>query len=754
VAGGSSHSLAVTGGGDVYAWGWNEYGQVGDGTHQTEKPTPVQVKGEGGVGTLTGVVSVSAGDPHSVALKSDGSAWAWGHNAYGELGDGGTTDRYTPVQVSSLTGVTAVSAGGAHSLAVKTNNAPCLSCGMNGAGQLGDGTNTERHVPVQISGLGHVVAFAGGNYHSLALTSDGKVWAWGGNNYGQLGDGYSSPTNTPAQVKGEGGVGFLTNVVAVAAGWCHNLALTSDGKVWAWGYNHCGELGNGESGSGSYRSTPVQVKGEGGVGTLTGVVAVAGGFEHSLALKSNGEVWAWGLNDYGQLGDGTINTSIYPVQTSVTGAVAVAGCSNNSLAVKGDGSAWAWGSNRWGQLGNGGGGEGVYSSTPAQVKGLAGSGYLTGVVSVAAGSDHSLALKGNGQVWAWGSNFYGQLGDNTTADKHTPVQVKGPGGSGNLTGVAAVTSGFNHNLAVKGDGSAWGWGDNDNGQLGDNTITKRLAPVQVKGLNGSGLLKCVLAVAAGYHSLFRTWEPTITALSFTSGTVGSAITVSGSNFGSPQGTSYVKFGTVKATSYTSWDDNKIVVKVPQGAGGIAAVTVMTTGGTSNSVTFKVVPKITSASPMSGTVGTSVTIKGNAFRIFQGTSYVMFGSVKATSYIWSSDTMIVVKVPSGAYKACNLVVHTPGGNSNAVTFKVIPKITSISSTAGKIGSTLTIKGTAFCPARYSTCYVTFGADKVSTYYSWSNTKIAVKVPSTWYGMHYVRVTTSGGTSTGLSFTVKR
>ncbi len=352
----------------------------------------------------------AAGDLHSLAMKSDGTVWAWGWNEHGQLGDGTNTNRKTPVQVSDLTDVDAVAGGWAHSLAL-TSDGTVRAWGDNSDGELGDGTNTDRKTPVQVSGLTDVAAIAGGGYHSLAVKSDGgatTVWAWGYNHFGQLGDGTNTDRKTPVQVSG------LTGVDVIAGGGYHSLAVKSDGgttTVWAWGDNEYGQLGNGTT---TASTTPVQVSG------LTDVAAIAGGEYHSLALKSDGTVWAWGGNDYGQLGNGTTATSTTPVQvTGLSDVVAIAGGESYSLAVKSDGgtvTVWAWGRNNNGQLGNS---TTTASTTPVQVSGL------TDIdsIAVAAGGHHGLAVKSDCTVWTWGRNDYGQLGDGTNTESTTPVQA-------------------------------------------------------------------------------------------------------------------------------------------------------------------------------------------------------------------------------------------------------------------------------------------------------------------------------------------
>jgi alpha-tubulin suppressor-like RCC1 family protein len=392
------------------AWGYGVYGQLGDGNFYIGGnggvATPVQVSG------LTTVTAIASGFYHSLALNSDGTVWAWGLGSVGQLGDGnfyttGNGGVATPVQVSGLSTVTAIAGGEAHSLALKSDGT-VWAWGYGRLGQLGDGnfyTDAPFGVaaPVQVSALSTVMAIAGGQYHSLGLKSDGTVWAWGYGAYGQLGDGtfhttggVDSPQDAgvaaPVQVRG------LSGVVAIAGGADHNLALKSDGTVWAWGYGRLGQLGDGifygdpfYGGIGGV-ATPVQVSG------LTTVTAIACGDSHSLALKSDGTVWVWGRGLEGQLGDGNFYSFpllgvATPVQVSgLNGVVAIAGGYTHSLALKSDGTVWAWGAGHWGQLGDGNfyttlpgsffGG----AATPVQVIGL------SAVTAIAAKGEFSLAL--------------------------------------------------------------------------------------------------------------------------------------------------------------------------------------------------------------------------------------------------------------------------------------------------------------------------------------------------------------------------
>ena len=507
-----NHNLAIGPDLTVWTWGENKKGQLGDGT-TVDRSTPVQVQ------NLSGVIAIAAGYRHSLAVTYDVSTgqrkvWAWGWNQYGQLGDGTTTDRITPVEVKVPAGVvpSLVAAGAEHSMLVTTDGAIWV-WGANGTGQLGDGTTTDFITPKQVSGFSDIRAFAVGNYHNLIVKQDGTLWAWGTNYYGELGDGTTTSQKSPMQVPG------MVGMADVAASLGHSLALKQDGTVWAWGLNEYGQLGIG-SAEVIDHSVPVVVPGFNGVtdvsaspmhtvalkddgtvwawgtnlggqlgdGTqtdrtspvrtqgLAGASAVAAGGFFSMALQSGG-VSAWGVNAAGQLGDGTNEDRKSPVQvTDLSGITAIAAGYEFALALKNDGSVWAWGKNDYGQLGNCSGGA---SSTPVQVQGLTGK-----AIAVAAGHSHGVALLDDHTVWAWGYNFFGQLGDGSETNRCTPVRVK------DLGGVKAIAGGIGHTLAVTQGGSVWAWGSNVFGELGDGRYESSNVPVEVQGLTA------VTAIAA------------------------------------------------------------------------------------------------------------------------------------------------------------------------------------------------------------------------------------------------------------------
>jgi alpha-tubulin suppressor-like RCC1 family protein len=295
IAAGGSHTCALTASGGVKCWGRNDYGQLGDGT-ATNRNTPVDV-----VGLSSGVDAIAVGVDHTCALTVGGGVKCWGRNDNGQLGDGTATDRTTPVEVGGLTsGVAAIAAGDSHTCALTVGGG--VKCwGYNGSGQLGDGTTTDRMTPVDVSGLtSGVDAIAVGVDHTCALTAGGGVKCWGDNRYGQLGDGTATDRTTPVEVSG-----LTSGVAAIVAGYYHTCALMVGGGVKCWGHNGYGQLGDGTT---TDRTTPVDAS-----GLTSGVAAIAAGRYHTCALTVGGGVKCWGYNRYGQLGNGEFGYSPTPV---------------------------------------------------------------------------------------------------------------------------------------------------------------------------------------------------------------------------------------------------------------------------------------------------------------------------------------------------------------------------------------------------------------------------------------------------------
>jgi alpha-tubulin suppressor-like RCC1 family protein len=487
LAAGAAHTCQVNGDGTVRCWGFNGNGQLGDDT-TTSRLTPVTVSG------LTNAVAVTAGAFHTCALIADGSVRCWGGNDRAQLGDGTTTRRLTPVSVSFLTfgfepiRVVAIAAGRDHTCALLANGS--MRCwGANNTGQLGDGTDTTRPVPVTVSGLTNAVAIAAGDVHTCALLADSRVRCWGNNGGGQLGDGTTTTRFTPAPVSA------VINAVAIAAGGFHTCALLADSGVVCWGGNKSGEVGDGIIGGS--RLTRVNVG-------VDDAVAITAGHDHTCALDFDGPrvlgaqtvtVHCWGANNTGQLGDGTTTTRASPGPVSdLTNAVAVAAGTSHTCALLADGSARCWGDNFAGQLGNG---TITDSLTPTTVAG--GGGSVT-ARDIAAGFSHTCAVRANSTIACWGGNGNGQLGDGTTTDRLTPVPAS------NLTNAVAIAAGDVHTCALVLPGSSVHcWGLNGNGQLGDGTTTDRLTPVLVNlfteavALAAGGAHTCALRAGGSVH---------------------------------------------------------------------------------------------------------------------------------------------------------------------------------------------------------------------------------------------------------------
>jgi alpha-tubulin suppressor-like RCC1 family protein len=289
IAAGQTHTVALKADGTVWQWGDK------DPIHyapfpQEHDPVPVQVPG------LTDVAAVAAGADVSLALRSDGTVWAWGANENGQLCDGTIVNRATPVRVA-LTGVTGIATSGHHSMFLR-QDATVWTCGSNSRGELGDGTTTNRSTPVKVAGLSGAVGLAAGMHYSLALRSDGSVWGWGANEKGQLATGGFTPHRvTAAPLSG------LSNVVSIAAGLSHALALTSGGQVRSWGENSTGQLCDGTKVD---RAMPAQVP-----GLPAGVSEISAG-RFSTAVRVAGSVYTCGRNISGQLGDGTTTDRLSP----------------------------------------------------------------------------------------------------------------------------------------------------------------------------------------------------------------------------------------------------------------------------------------------------------------------------------------------------------------------------------------------------------------------------------------------------------
>ncbi len=335
--------------------------------------------------------SIYAGDNSIAIITPDKNLWMCGLNDHGQIGDGSTTNRNELKRI--LSDVMLVSSNW-HTAAIKTDGS-LWTWGDNEYGQLGDGTTDERHIPTEI--MDDVKAVATGVQHTLVVKSDGSLWAWGRNNMGQLGDGTTTDKHLPVKI--------MDGVIAVSAGSYHTAAIKTDGSLWVWGSNDSGAVGNNSTAD---AVTPQKI--------MENVAEISLGASHTTVIKTDGSLWAWGSNHSGALGDGTNNQSNVPVKI-MDGVKSVAAGGNHTAAIKNDDSLWIWGYNYWGALGTGDGG-GSYSNykvTPVKL--------LDDVIDVSSGWNHTVITKNNGDIFAWGHNEWGALGDGTFDARYSPVKI-------------------------------------------------------------------------------------------------------------------------------------------------------------------------------------------------------------------------------------------------------------------------------------------------------------------------------------------
>jgi PKD repeat protein/alpha-tubulin suppressor-like RCC1 family protein len=451
---GSAHSCALTTSGGVKCWGSNLSGQLGDGT-TTSRSTLADV-----AALTSDVVSISAGASHTCALTTWGAATCWGDNTSGQLGDGTLNNSAIPMEVVGLTsGVAALSAGGRHTCALLVSGG--VKCwGANEAGQLGDGSVLSAPIPTAVfemaSGAKGVSA---GDSHTCALMDAGGVKCWGANAAGQLGNASTVGSLVPVSA-----VGIADAVVGISAGAFHTCVVTALGGAKCWGSNVGGQLGDG--------TTQNQQQAVDVWELTSGVTGISSGSIHSCAIMAGGGAKCWGENEFGALGDGTSTPSPVPVVVSgpSSGFSTVSAGSTHTCGVSVGGGLKCWGGNNEGQLGDG---TTTNRANAAHVVGLA-----EGVSGLSFGHSHACFLTPTGGVLCSGANGQGQLGDGTATPRKTPVPVVGLG-----SGVASLSAEGSSTCAVTASGAAKCWGYNWEGQLGDGTTTDRFSPVDVSGLS-------------------------------------------------------------------------------------------------------------------------------------------------------------------------------------------------------------------------------------------------------------------------------
>jgi alpha-tubulin suppressor-like RCC1 family protein len=590
----------------VLSWGGNSFGQLGNGTLKNSA-LPVTVT------ELNFATAIAAGKRHSLAILADGTVVAWGDGASGQLGDGVHASSVVPETVEGLTHVKAIAAGDNFSLALLSNGT-VAAWGANEEGQLGNGTKNESDVPVAVEHLTGVTAIAAGGEHAMALLSNGTVMTWGAGEQGQLGNGQDNNSDVPVAVKG------LTKVTAIAAGREHCLALITGGTVMAWGSDEFGQLGDPAFRQGSEEAeelvvmtnVPVTVEG------LSGVSAVSAGAHFNLALLTGGTAMAWGEDESGQLGDGSIiRIQEAPVAVSgLSGATAISAGGEHSMALLGGGTVMTWGEDKDGELGNAIAGE--PSDVPETVSSLG------QVVGIAAGGLHDLVYSEPLPSVTAVNPTAGAVGGGT------PVTITGS----NLEGATAVHFGANSALSF--------------------TVHSPSSITAVAPAGALGTVDVTVSIAAGTSPITPADHfsyvppPTVTALSSKAGPGAgeSTVTISGSEFQAATG---VDFGANPAEKFVINSPTSITAVSPPGAGTVS-VTVTAPGGTSPSSKhdqFEYIPAVTNITPSSGphAGATSVTITGAGFAVGTGTTTFKFGKGAATEVKCSSTSTCTATTPA-------------------------------------------------------------------------------------------------------------
>lgn len=508
---GSNHTCAVTSGGEAFCWGSDGSGQLGNGAGGSSH-TPTRVVGPGGTGVLQHVVQISAGNFFSCAVTSDGDAFCWGSGALGSAG--GTSQTPTPVVgvggAGVLAEVTQITAGTFHACAV-TSAGGAFCWGNDGTGQLGNGAGAASDTPIQVVGEGGTgvlenVRQIDAYDHTCAVTGDGSAFCWGFGGLDQLGNGSTADRDTPTRVRGNGGIGFLSNVTQIDAGHFHTCARasvgSSTGVAFCWGGDDYGGLGT----SGSFGNSPIypaRVTDPGGVWPLENVSQISAGFGHTCGLTGSGEAYCWGWDEFGTLGDGGTSVNQENAIPVLTPNVSVATVlftrisagGQHSCGVVDGGAAYCWGSDGSGRLGNGAGAS--TSQVPVPVVGTGGAGFLADVTQVDAADSHTCAVTSAGDAYCWGDDAFGQVGNGAASSSQTPVQVLGVGGTGVLADVAGIDAGLFHTCAATRDGSAFCWGVDSAGQLGNGAGGASETPTQVVGVGGAGVLANVTQIGVG-----------------------------------------------------------------------------------------------------------------------------------------------------------------------------------------------------------------------------------------------------------------
>jgi alpha-tubulin suppressor-like RCC1 family protein len=499
IGAGNSHAVVLADDGNLYAWGLNTGGQLGN-TTAVSSSVPVAVKMSGALAGKT-ISRLSVGGDHSVVLTADGLVYSWGMNDRGQLGDGTLVNSTEPVALSTgtlLAGKTiaGVCAGGKFTLVATTDNM-LFAWGHNSTGQLGNNSTTDSRVPVAVvmNGVlsGKVLKqISTGIDHVQVLTQDGLVYSWGSGASGQLGNGSSAQSLVPVAVTTTGALSGKV-ISSVTSGGSYALALTEQGEIFGWG-----AAGRRGDGSNSVATTPVAVSSFGsGDKVATDLVA---GYNHAFIAAVDGMIYSFGSNSRGALGNGSLFDSLVATPILKFGSVAGKGIRHGtagatfSMLVDADGGIHTWGQNDVGQLGSTPALTYLPNPTPLVSRALAG----RKILQVATGGAHTVVLADDGFLYSSGGNANGQLGLGWTGALVQEFQQVPMVGLLAGKRIVAVGAGAGHTIVLTSDGRVFGWGSNSNGQLGNGTTTNSALPV---ALDRTGVLagKTIVSIAAAVN---------------------------------------------------------------------------------------------------------------------------------------------------------------------------------------------------------------------------------------------------------------
>ena len=470
ITNGNRRSLGIDKNGQIWSWGLNFVGSIGNNSI-VNRCTPVSIHGN-----KKTFCQISSMAYHNLSLDYKGQIWSWGHNTYGQLGNNSVTNQCTPISIhGNKKTFCQIATGYWHSLAIDQYN-NIWSWGLNDYGQLGDNDDKKVLTPESIQGNKKTFCqVSSGNRHTFGTDHTGQGWGWGSDYNAQLGDNSVLLKETPVSLHGN-----KKTFCQISAGYYQTIGIEYTGQVWGWGNNLGGVLGDNTTTS---RRTPVSIHGN--KKTFCQIYTDKDGTA-STGVEYNGHIWMWGSNANGQLGDNTITSRRTPV--SIHGNKKTF-CQisieySKSIGLEYNGQVWGWGNNFVGGIGDN---TTISRYTPVSIHG-----NKKTFCQIYSMSNNTMGLEYNGQIWTWGYNAFGQLGDNSIESRYTPVSIHG-----NKKTFCQIAGGFSHGMALDKNGQIWAWGWNGYGNIGNNSIESRRTPVSIHGIK-----KTFCQIAAGTFASF------------------------------------------------------------------------------------------------------------------------------------------------------------------------------------------------------------------------------------------------------------